>query len=74
MLLVAVRLSYPGTQGRRVIASAPATMRAVRPPALWATWARDVWAPGSCHFRGICLLRQLTHLPVSELPLARRWR
>jgi hypothetical protein len=29
---------------------------------------RDVWAPGSCHFRGICLLRQLTHLPVSKLP------
>jgi hypothetical protein len=37
-------------------------------------WARDVWAPGSCHFRGICLSWQLTHLPVSELPLARRWR
>ena len=28
----------------------------------------DGWAPGSCHFRGLCLSWQLTHLPVSELP------
>ena len=32
------------------------------------TAGRDSWAPGGCHFREICLLRQLTHLPVSELP------
>jgi hypothetical protein len=34
MLLVAVRLSYPGKQGRGVMASSPATICAVRAPGL----------------------------------------